>query len=37
MGKKDKRQKTSDNHDFVKDCMETNEIKTIVQDIMLYI
>ena len=37
MGKKDKRQKTSDNHDFVKDGMETNEIKTIVQDIMLYI
>jgi hypothetical protein len=37
MGKKDKRQKTSDNHDFVKDGMETNEIRTIVQDIMLYI
>lgn len=37
MGKKDKKQKTSDNHDFVKDGMETNEIRTIVQDIMLYI
>lgn len=37
MGKKDKRQKISDNHDFVKDGMETNEIRTIVQDIMLYI
>lgn len=37
MEKKDKRQKISDNHDFVKDGMETNEIRTIVQDIMLYI
>ena len=37
MGKKDKKQKTHDEHDFVKDGMETNEIRIIVQDIMLYI
>lgn len=37
MGRKDKKQKTHDDHDFVKDGMETNEIRNIVQDIMLYI
>ena len=37
MGKKDKKQKTHDEHDFVKDGMETNEIRNVVQDIMLYI
>ena len=37
MGRKDKKQKTHDNHDFVKDGMETNEIRNVVQDIMLYI
>tara|TARA_B100000795_G_scaffold219317_1_gene173594 strand:- start:11988 stop:12362 length:375 start_codon:yes stop_codon:yes gene_type:complete len=37
MKNKDKRQKTSDDHEFVKDGMETNDIKNIVQDIMLYI
>ena len=37
MGRKDKKQKTHDYHDFVKDGMETNEIRNIVQDIMLYI
>jgi len=37
MGRKDKKQKTQDDHAFVKDGMETNEIRTIVQDIMLYI
>ena len=37
MGRKDKKQKTRDDHAFVKDGMETNEIRTIVQDIMLYI
>jgi hypothetical protein len=37
MGRKDKKQKTHDDHDFVKDGMETNEIRNVVQDIMLYI
>jgi polyhydroxyalkanoate synthesis regulator phasin len=37
MGRKDKKQKTKDDHDFVKDGMETNEIRNVVQDIMLYI
>lgn len=37
MGRKDKKQKTQDDHTFVKDGMETNEIRTMVQDIMLYI
>jgi hypothetical protein len=37
MGRKDKKQKTQDDHAFVKDGMETNEIRTMVQDIMLYI
>jgi hypothetical protein len=37
MGRKDKKQKTHEDHAFVKDGMETNEIRTIVQDIMLYI
>lgn len=37
MGRKDKKQKTNDDHDFVKDGMETNEIRNVVQDIMLYI
>jgi hypothetical protein len=37
MGRKDKKQKTHDDHDFVKDGMETNEIRIVVQDIMLYI
>ena len=37
MGRKDKKQKTHDSHDFVKDGMETNEIRNVVQDIMLYI
>ena len=37
MGRKDKKQKTHDDHNFVKDGMETNEIRNIVQDIMLYI
>jgi hypothetical protein len=34
---KNKRQKTKDDHDFVKDGMETAEIRAVVQDIMLYI
>ena len=37
MGRKDKKQKTHDDHDFVKDGMETKEIRNVVQDIMLYI
>ena len=37
MGRKDKKQKTQDDHIFVKDGMETDEIRTMVQDIMLYI
>lgn len=37
MGRKDKKQKTHDDHNFVKDGMETNEIRNVVQDIMLYI
>ena len=41
MGKKEqqqnKKQKINDEHDFVKDGMETSEIRTVVQDIMLYI
>jgi len=37
MGRKDKKQKTHDDHNFVKDGMETNEIRNAVQDIMLYI
>lgn len=37
MGRKDKKQKTLDDHNFVKDGMETNEIRIVVQDIMLYI
>ena len=37
MGRKDKKQKTHDDQDFVKDGMETNEIRNVVQDIMLYI
>ena len=37
MGRKDKKQKIHDDHDFVKDGMETNEIRNVVQDIMLYI
>lgn len=37
MGRKEKKQKTHDDHDFVKDGMETNEIRNVVQDIMLYI
>tara|TARA_B110000858_G_scaffold58135_1_gene67716 strand:- start:613 stop:987 length:375 start_codon:yes stop_codon:yes gene_type:complete len=37
MGRKDKKQKTQDDHAFVKDGMETDEIRTMVQDIMLYI
>jgi len=37
MGRKDKKLKTQDDHAFVKDGMETNEIRAIVQDIMLYI
>jgi hypothetical protein len=41
MGKKEqqqnKKQKVNDEHDFVKDGMETAEIRTVVQDIMLYI
>ena len=37
MGRKDKKQKTKDDHDCVKDGMETNEIRNVVQDIMLYI
>ena len=37
MGRKDKKQKTHDNHNFIKDGMETDEIRNIVQDIMLYI
>jgi len=37
MGIKDKKRKTHDDHVFVKDGMETNEIRTMVQDIMLYI
>lgn len=37
MGRKDKKQKTQDDHGFIKDGMETDEIRNIVQDIMLYI
>lgn len=37
MGRKDKKQKTQDDHSFIKDGMETDEIRNIVQDIMLYI
>ena len=37
MGRKDKQQKTHDDQEFVKDGMETNEIRNVVQDIMLYI
>lgn len=37
MGRKDKKQKTHDDQDFVKDGMGTNEIRNVVQDIMLYI
>jgi hypothetical protein len=41
MGKKEQQQnkkpKHKDDHDFVKDGMETGEIRSVVQDIMLYI
>jgi hypothetical protein len=37
MGRKDKKQKTHDDQDFVKDGMGTLEIRNVVQDIMLYI
>lgn len=41
MGKKNepqkKKPKHNDEHEFVKDGMETGEIRTVVQDIMIYI